>query len=76
MAQGGALAPLETVSPDALAERCSGGGIVNVVGMGGKRASPTHLPGDAANAALMLASAGLANAFAGKGMRVNAVNPA
>ncbi len=52
-----------------------GGAIVNVVGMGGKIASPTHLPGGAANAALMLASAGLANAFAAKGLRVNAVNP-
>ena len=49
--------------------------IVNVVGTGGKLASPTHLPGGAANAALMLVSAGLANAFAGKGVRVNAVNP-
>jgi NAD(P)-dependent dehydrogenase (short-subunit alcohol dehydrogenase family) len=52
-----------------------GGVIVNVVGMGGKQASPIHLPGGAANAALMLASAGLGNAFAGKNIRVNAVNP-
>jgi NAD(P)-dependent dehydrogenase (short-subunit alcohol dehydrogenase family) len=52
-----------------------GGAIVNVVGTGGKQASPIHLPGGAANAALMLASAGLGNAFASKGIRVNAVNP-
>jgi NAD(P)-dependent dehydrogenase (short-subunit alcohol dehydrogenase family) len=52
-----------------------GGVIVNVVGSGGKQASPIHLPGGAANAALMLASAGLGNAFAGKNIRVNAVNP-
>ena len=52
-----------------------GGAIVNVVGSGGKQASPIHLPGGAANAALMLASAGLGNAFAAKGIRVNAVNP-
>lgn len=52
-----------------------GGSVVNVVGAGGKLASPHHLPGGAANAALMLASAGLANAFGRQGVRVNAVNP-
>ena len=57
-----------------LAQR-GAGVIVNMIGMGGKLAAPTHLPGGAANAALMLASAGLANAFAAKGVRVNAVNP-
>jgi NAD(P)-dependent dehydrogenase (short-subunit alcohol dehydrogenase family) len=52
------------------------GCIVNVIGAGGKRVTPTHLTGGAANAALMLATAGLANAFAADGVRVNAVNPA
>ena len=51
------------------------GVIVNVIGMGGKVASPTHLAGGAANAALMLATAGLANAYAARGVRVVAVNP-
>ena len=71
MAQGGALAHPECVSPNAWAKRCSGGAIVNVVGMGSKLASPTYLPGGAANATLILASAGLANAFAAQGVRVN-----
>jgi len=51
------------------------GAVVNVVGAGGKVAAVTHLAGGSANAALMLASSGLAAAYAGKGVRVNAVNP-
>jgi NAD(P)-dependent dehydrogenase (short-subunit alcohol dehydrogenase family) len=51
------------------------GVIVNVIGAGGKVASPTHLAGGAANAALMLATAGLANAFARRGVRVVGLNP-
>jgi len=58
-----------------MGERGSGS-IVNVIGMGGKVASPTHLAGGAANAALMLATAGLAAAYGPRGVRVNAVNPA
>ena len=57
-----------------MAERGSGA-IVNVIGNGGKVASPIHIAGGAANAALMLATAGLANAYAGRGIRVLAVNP-
>jgi len=52
------------------------GAIVNVIGMGGKVATTTHLAGGAANAALMLATAGLAAAYGPRGVRVNAVNPA
>lgn len=51
------------------------GVIINVIGAGGKVAGAAHLPGGAANAALMLVSAGLAFAFGPKGIRVNAVNP-
>ena len=51
------------------------GVIINIIGSGGKVASASHLPGGAANAALMLVSAGLAAAFGAKGVRVNAVNP-
>jgi len=51
------------------------GVIVNIIGSGGKVASPTHLAGGAANAALMLATAGLGNAYAKQGVRVVGVNP-
>ena len=51
------------------------GSIVNVVGQGGKQANPLHIGGGAANAALMLASAGYANAYAAQGVRVNVINP-
>jgi len=51
------------------------GVIVNVIGSGGKVANPVHIPGGAANAALMLVTAGLASAYGSHGVRVNAVNP-
>jgi NAD(P)-dependent dehydrogenase (short-subunit alcohol dehydrogenase family) len=51
------------------------GNVVNIVGVGGMVATPTHLPGGAANAALMLASAGLAQAYAPRGVRINVINP-
>ena len=51
------------------------GVIVNIVGQGGKVASPNHLPGGSANAALMLVSAGFASAYGRMGIRVNAINP-
>ena len=51
------------------------GTIVNVIGNGGKVATPTHIPGGAANAALMLATAGLGHAYAKTGVRVVAINP-
>ncbi len=51
------------------------GAIVNVIGQGGKVPSPVHIAGGAANAALMLATAGLANAYAARGVRVVGVNP-
>lgn len=52
------------------------GVIVNVIGNGGKVASPIHLAGGAANAALMLVTTGLAAAYARRGVRVVGVNPA
>jgi NAD(P)-dependent dehydrogenase (short-subunit alcohol dehydrogenase family) len=52
------------------------GVIINVIGNGGKVASPIHIAGGAANAALMLVTAGLAHAYAAKGVRVAGLNPA
>jgi NAD(P)-dependent dehydrogenase (short-subunit alcohol dehydrogenase family) len=51
------------------------GVIINIIGAGGKVANPVHLPGGAANAALMLITAGLASAYGHAGIRVNAINP-
>ena len=51
------------------------GVIVNIIGQGGKVASQTHLAGGAANAALMLATVGLANVYAPRGVRVLGINP-
>src|ERR1700727_976103 len=57
-----------------MAKRGSGV-IVSIIGVGGKVASSTHLAGGSANAALMLATAGLGATYAGKGVRVVAVSP-
>ncbi|HXW19659.1 MAG TPA: SDR family oxidoreductase [Roseiarcus sp.] len=57
-----------------MAKRGSGV-IVSVIGAGGKVASATHLAGGSANAALMLATAGLGAAYAGRGVRVVGVSP-
>ena len=51
------------------------GVIVSVIGVGGKVASATHLAGGSANAALMLATAGLGAAYASKGVRIVGVSP-
>ena len=51
------------------------GVIVNIIGNGGKVAAPTHIAGGAANAALMLATVGLATAYAPYGVRVVGLNP-
>ncbi len=53
----------------------SHGSIVNIIGQGGRRATPHHIAGGSANAALMLTTVGYARAYADKGVRVNAINP-
>lgn len=57
-------------------EKRGAGAVVNIIGMGGKVATPIHLPGGAANSALMLATVGLAHVYGPKGIRVNGINPA
>lgn len=65
---------IQAVLPRMVARRS--GVVVNVIGQGGKLAGPNHLPGGAANSALMLTTAGLAAAHARDGVRVVGVNPA
>jgi len=63
---------------DPVVKRMAGRGkgvIVNIIGSGGKVAAATHLAGGAANSALMLATVGLANAYAAKGIRVVGISP-
>jgi len=64
---------MEAVLPG-MARRGSGA-VINIIGMGGKVAIPIHLPGGAANSALMLATVGLAQVYGPKGVRINAINP-
>ena len=64
---------MDAVVP-AMAKRGKGA-VVNIIGMGGKVATPIHLPGGAANSALMLANVGLANVYGPMGVRINAINP-
>jgi NAD(P)-dependent dehydrogenase (short-subunit alcohol dehydrogenase family) len=51
------------------------GAIVNLVGVGGKVPSYSHMAGGAANAALMITTIGLAQHYARRGIRINAINP-
>ena len=51
------------------------GSIVNIVSTGGKFANPMHIPGGAANSALMRTTVGLAHVLARQGIRINAINP-
>lgn len=63
---------------DAIVKRMAArgrGSVINIIGAGGKVANPIHLPGGAANAALMLATAGLAAAYGPRGVRINGINP-
>lgn len=65
---------MDAVLPSMRARRQ--GNVVNIIGAGGKIAAPIHLPGGAANSALMLATVGLASVYGKHGVRINAINPA
>ena len=65
--------PLQAIVPGMVAR--GRGAVVNVIGQGGKLANPVHMPGGAANAALMLVTAGMAAAYGPSGVRINAINP-
>jgi NAD(P)-dependent dehydrogenase (short-subunit alcohol dehydrogenase family) len=65
---------LDTVLPRMAAR--GQGVVVNIIGTGGKIATSYHLPGGAANSALMLATVGLAQVYGPKGVRITAINPA
>jgi NAD(P)-dependent dehydrogenase (short-subunit alcohol dehydrogenase family) len=64
---------MDAVLPGMAARRS--GAIVNIIGIGGRVADSFHLAGGAANAALMLATTGLAAAYAPRGVRINGINP-
>ena len=51
------------------------GTIVNVTGRGGRQPTPAHLPGCAANIALNTLTKGLADIYAPRNIRINAVAP-
>jgi NAD(P)-dependent dehydrogenase (short-subunit alcohol dehydrogenase family) len=51
------------------------GVVIPVIGTGGKLASPTHLPGGTANAALMLLVAGLGRVYGSCGVRITGISP-
>ena len=51
------------------------GTIVNVTGRGGRQPTPAHLPGCAANIALNMLTKGLADIYAPRNIRINAVAP-
>jgi NAD(P)-dependent dehydrogenase (short-subunit alcohol dehydrogenase family) len=59
----------------AAASRAAVGIIINIIGIGGKVPYDHHIAGGAANAALMLATVGLAHYYAPLGIRINAINP-
>ena len=67
------IACIQAVLPQMLAK--GGGNVVFVTGVGGKMPIGVHMPGGSVCAALNLIVRGLANQYASKNVRINAVSP-
>lgn len=69
----GYMRTMRAVLPGMIAR--GAGAIVNISGRGGRQPTPAHLPGCCANAAVNVLTKGVADIYASRGIRINAVAP-